>query len=397
MAATVCLCGLLAVSDVLAGVPVDLPDGEDPARWRSAFELTELELADDDAAITIRVDAGRWVVTARDDQGVLRRATVDPPTTQAEREEVAAIARGIARALGLAEVTPESRPPPPPPPPPLEPEAEPEAPASVRVDPPEGTADRLPPVIVNLVPVEEGTSEAEAPPDEPADVVLAESAESADTEGESTAEPSETPAVEEVSEPVAAPGPPRRPLVVTVPRLHVGGVVAVRASASPGVGVAGGIEVVRWQRFRLDLHLLGLATRALPGLEPPDDFLLRRMGTWTVDLDPAIAITPGLTVGAVVGGSGHAFRQQGVSVERVLTPTLGVTGAGTVRLPVGWGEGLGLRVGVRGIADLVPVVLRAEDGSVSDLPMFEAQLVFSVAIPSLKTGQKRVRDARTSE
>ncbi|MBL8615328.1 MAG: hypothetical protein JNM72_06955 [Deltaproteobacteria bacterium] len=125
---------LLALSPAAAlGAPrVQLPPGEDPAQWEEALAVAGLEAgaprSGEPGVFVLKVNGG-WQLEALDGQGGRRSLQLAAPTTAAEREALAVVARSLTRPVQPAPkaTPPPPRPkppppaPPPPPPPPVEP------------------------------------------------------------------------------------------------------------------------------------------------------------------------------------------------------------------------------------------------------------------------------------
>ena len=96
---------------VQAAVPLALPEGEDPAAWRSAAELAGLELGPAGEGPWARLEPGGsgWVLVVEDRSGALRRVEVEAAATGAEREELALLASSLLTPLPVG--TPPARPP----------------------------------------------------------------------------------------------------------------------------------------------------------------------------------------------------------------------------------------------------------------------------------------------
>lgn len=127
---------LLALSPAAAlGAPrVQLPPGEDPALWEEALAVAGLEAgaprSGEPGVFVLKVNGG-WQLEALDGQGGRRSLQLAAPTTAAEREALAVVARSLTRPVQPApkatpppprpKPPPPAPPPPPPPPPPVEP------------------------------------------------------------------------------------------------------------------------------------------------------------------------------------------------------------------------------------------------------------------------------------
>lgn len=119
---------LLAIGAAWAGDDVVLPPGESRTAWIVPLDLAGLALAapghppHPGAHVFVEVSPDGWTLRA-EGNGAVRTARVARPTTPAEREEVAFLARGLLREIGSASARPPpaARPPPPPPPPPRRP------------------------------------------------------------------------------------------------------------------------------------------------------------------------------------------------------------------------------------------------------------------------------------
>lgn len=132
---------LLALLPAAAlGAPrVQLPPGEDPALWEEALAVAGLEAgaprSGEPGVFVLKVSGG-WQLEALDGQGGRRSLQLAAPTTAAEREALAVVARSLTRPVQPA---PKATPPPPrpkPPPPAPPPPPPPPAPVVVVVAPP---------------------------------------------------------------------------------------------------------------------------------------------------------------------------------------------------------------------------------------------------------------------
>lgn len=127
-----------------AGAPrLLLPPGEDPAAWVEALMIAGLEPGPPEAGapgvLVLRVGAG-WQLEALDGAGGRRTLVVSPPRTDAERQDLAILARSLTRPVQLAAAAP--------PKPPAPRRAPPPAPTPVAPPPPPPIAPPPPPVVV---------------------------------------------------------------------------------------------------------------------------------------------------------------------------------------------------------------------------------------------------------
>lgn len=107
------LCALLSVffASVAWAVPprLLLPPGEDPAVWAEALMIAGLEagppLAAAPGVLVLRV-AGGWQLEALDGAGGRRTLVVAPPVSDADRQELAILARSLTRPVQVAAVEP---------------------------------------------------------------------------------------------------------------------------------------------------------------------------------------------------------------------------------------------------------------------------------------------------
>ena len=145
----------LTVTAAHAGVPVALPASETADRWHDAFDVAGLEVAVDRDRADVRIEAGDgyWRLVALQYGSPMRAVTVQAPTHEEERLEVAFLARALSRSIEPSEApdlaieapppaVPEWFAPVAPPPAPLpvpvevvEPDAEPKAPVIEVVEP----------------------------------------------------------------------------------------------------------------------------------------------------------------------------------------------------------------------------------------------------------------------
>ncbi len=103
------------------GAPIALPRGESPTAWASALQRAGLEPGNPGSGEGVRVVvlSGGWELLVRDEHGEERRITVPVPRTDAEREEVAALAASLLHpAPEISSLPLPSLPPLPPPTPP---------------------------------------------------------------------------------------------------------------------------------------------------------------------------------------------------------------------------------------------------------------------------------------
>lgn len=144
--------GMWLVSLALAAPGLELPPGEDPARWRSAARLAGIEVgcASTSTCVTVEAGATGWALRVG-----ARRGSISAPVDQAGRAAVAWLAASLAQPLPTVAVAPPPRPRPPrvkprteppepipeaPVPPPAEVVVEPEPVAMPVVPPPPATA-----------------------------------------------------------------------------------------------------------------------------------------------------------------------------------------------------------------------------------------------------------------
>lgn len=158
--------------------PVSLPESADPDAWRDVLQLVGLSIADDagEEGVHIHPHEGRWDLVVRWNGGE-RRATVEVPTSLAQREDVAQLAASLVRALdaptlpGLPELPavpplPTPRPVPEPRVVPVQPPPAPEpvpAPQPEAVSPPEPAVEPDPEPVVEVAP-EPAVEPAPVPP-----------------------------------------------------------------------------------------------------------------------------------------------------------------------------------------------------------------------------------------
>jgi hypothetical protein len=134
------LLALLLPAAALGAPRVQLPPGEDPALWEEALAVAGLEAgaprSGEPGVFVLKVSGG-WQLEALDGQGGRRSLQLAAPTTPAEREALAVVARSLTRpgqaAPKVAPPPPRPKPPPPAPPPPPPP---PVAPVVVAAPPP---------------------------------------------------------------------------------------------------------------------------------------------------------------------------------------------------------------------------------------------------------------------
>jgi len=127
-----------------APVPVVLPQGERPEDWVEPLALAGLEPGPpgDGPWIIVAVGEGRWWMVVRPPTGDVVRTEVRPPTSAADREELAFLGASLLRTVAPTPPAPPEEPPSaptveakvyrapaPPPSPPAEPTAEPSPPA----------------------------------------------------------------------------------------------------------------------------------------------------------------------------------------------------------------------------------------------------------------------------
>jgi hypothetical protein len=113
------------LSSAEAGVPIRLPAQERVADWQEALTIAGLSpgTPGDGAWVDVTVGATVWTLRVRDLAGVLHDATVAPPRTEQEREDVALLAASLLQPVAVPvrvaaapppPVKPTPRPPPPP-------------------------------------------------------------------------------------------------------------------------------------------------------------------------------------------------------------------------------------------------------------------------------------------
>lgn len=320
---------MLCVAPAVAadGVTVELPPGEGAVAWRGPLELAGLSLAPEAGLATVRIEeaGGLWRVAVVDGPSV----TVPAPTSEAAREEVALLARALARSLAPLE-RPDgtlTRPVPPRPPRPAPP---------VRRAPP---AD-LPPVDPVLTWDPLGALD-------PVVVVRA-----------PVAEPLPTPPRAPRTPPIAiALGTALRP--GTAPALAAD----LRVDALGADGWAGGVELGATLPRSVDV-----APAPDVGVVPPD----RRVWDLRAGAVASFAPSPRLRAEALAGAAFRAFRHERRAIGEVLVPFVG----GGVALSVGGRLSLGARL--RGLVDLRPVTLVDEAGAARRLAPVEVGLALVI-------------------
>ena len=308
-----------------AGVPVALPPGEDPGPWMIPLELAGLELArSKPAVLVVAVVGDQWELATRSG----RTLRVAPPTTGAQREELAFLARGLVRDLDSAP-TPLQHPDPPPPlaaPPP--------PPALAAAPRPRRPAPRV----------------AEAPDPPPAFPPQS---------LRTRPLPPRSAAVPDV-EPVLPARVEREPRVVAPPMwLSVG--IDTRATTLPSAAVGLGTELARGRRVHLDFDL---------GLTPVHNLnydIRRTFLAVNLEVSVSYALVGPLTVGALSGASYRTYNQQGNVLERGF---VGVAGVRT-DLPLWRSKRLGLIAGSRARIDTGITQFILDDQSVVNLVPFE--------------------------
>lgn len=86
-----------------AAAPFQLPPGQDPALWQGPAELRGFELEPvQGPGATIEVTGASWVLVVRDTAGGVHRVPVSPPQTEAQREDLLALAASLLRPPALA-------------------------------------------------------------------------------------------------------------------------------------------------------------------------------------------------------------------------------------------------------------------------------------------------------
>lgn len=112
---------LLLCALALAASSLALPKGEDPAGWASALGLGDFTLGGADARVTLLDLGNHWEIRVTDGQGGVRTATVAPPRSPRDREDVVLLASSLLRPLTPRDPWRVTPPPPPPVVPPLPP------------------------------------------------------------------------------------------------------------------------------------------------------------------------------------------------------------------------------------------------------------------------------------
>ncbi|MEM6930250.1 MAG: hypothetical protein AAF602_25140, partial [Myxococcota bacterium] len=90
---------LFATAPAWAGPGLTLPDDEDAAKWAGALRLAGLAVQETAAPLRLERSGEGWQIVAVAADGQERRVVVDPPNTEADREAVAFLARGLLREV----------------------------------------------------------------------------------------------------------------------------------------------------------------------------------------------------------------------------------------------------------------------------------------------------------
>jgi hypothetical protein len=106
-----------------AAAPFQLPPGEDPALWIGPAELRGFELEPvQGTGASVEVRGASWVLVVQDTAGGVHRVPVTPPQTEAQREDLLALAASLLKPPALAfELAPPPVDPAPDPPEPVRP------------------------------------------------------------------------------------------------------------------------------------------------------------------------------------------------------------------------------------------------------------------------------------
>ena len=385
-----CLALILMSGAAIAGVPVSLPPDEDVEHWKAPLELAGLEIALRGSTSEVRIEASdtqwRIVVDGPPDRVTL----VGRPTNAAERQELAFLARALARSLSALKEPPGRLPPPGrltvPSPSSVEPVARPEPDAAIPAPSPQSPSE---PVVEAVIAPEAapeialaGTEAAAAddlavlgdpvavgsPPGEALAIEssLAEASSVEASPGE--ASPGEAPPGEAVALGLEADQPERRRrrINAAVPPLSLAFALLGRARTGAAVSTLVGLEVFEQERVALRLDVGFCSSRRLADVE--DDLLFRRL--WSLESKLAVLYQPQRwwNLEASLGGSYRGYRQQGNPIADVLTPVGGVAGE---LLTAGR-----LRVGVRMSAtvDFAKTVIVNHQGEAFDLNPVEIGL-----------------------
>ena len=335
---------LWALNAAHAGVPVALPASETAARWHDAFEVAGLEVAVDASRADVRIETGDgyWRLVALQNGSPMRAVTVQAPTHEEERLEVAFLARALARSLEPVEAPDLSVEPPPPP-----------VPDWFEPPPPPAPAPAPAPVPTEVV---EPEPEPEPPPPEP-------------PPPEPEPEPEPAPVTPELE---PEPEPPRRDLDLRYPPLAMSAGGAWRGPATSAAA-----------EFGLQI---GVA-RTGPFLWGVDGWATTDRRTFVIDGGYVFRTYNDLRIGGVVqweptwvkpeilaGVGRRAFSQEGSLVKEMIAPYAGVgveINAGGVFAP-------GFRA--RTLVDLRGMRLIDEDGNEASMPRFDFSIAFVVRI-----------------
>lgn len=335
------LLGLLIAAPALAEPGIQLPKGEEVADWSGALQLAGLSAQDEDAPLRLERVEDAWRIVAVAADGQERRVVVDPPVTDADRESVAFLARGLLREVLRTQAAPQ----------PTSSGAERQLPA----DRPSGVAEDVPePPVKGMT-------------DEPASgaggrVIRVEGLRMQGTDAPDA--------------PIAVPDTAVEVYVTDLPRWRQEGrkVLAapplwLRIGAATRPGVAGsthimaGTELLRRGRLRLDLELGGVLGRDLR-LDLP-----RRLGHFDVEGSATVAVLGRASIGGGLGTSYRMYRQQGVLVDQHLVPTAQLR----MDVPLFSSRKIALVARVQGKVDLARTDLVLPDGQRAVLSPFELQ------------------------
>ena len=91
------LFGLVLQGQVWASVPIQLPESENPAHWRTVLVLGDLELGPADGRSWVRVtpEGTQWKLVVRDRSGHLHEVMMTAPSTPSERERLVLLAASL--------------------------------------------------------------------------------------------------------------------------------------------------------------------------------------------------------------------------------------------------------------------------------------------------------------
>lgn len=307
------LAGLCGPLSALGGERISLPAGEELSAWEVPFALAGLEATSGPSRISIQVTASGWVLSARGGDGVVRTTSVRRPVTQAEREEVAFLARGLLVGIDAADIrAPQiSGPAPKPPPPKL------------------GAPPPLPPPPAHAPP-RPAPRPAPAPAPEPAPaptpalvaIVLPERSEPAFDPLESARLLSDDAAADLGEESAWTPPVLRRPLRIKgldLPPLHLDAGTAIRPGTRAALRLGAGTELAAIGATRLGWRF---------SFAPPRDLGLDLQRTMqSLDLTPEI-IVPAISAFSFGARAGMAFRwyHQQLTPARDGTMTIPIVG-----------------------------------------------------------------------